>query len=102
VVGVASWRRRWRFHVDARRFARLSPKRIGFSQIPILPSPPSTLVLAVLEKFGAKVPHDLLALAHLPEPPPTSPPPEGVRPLLLLSQRETTLFPFANCIPLRI
>ena len=47
------------------------------------PGPPSTLVPAILEKFGAKVPHDLLALVHLPEPSPASPPPEGICPLLL-------------------
>ena len=46
-------------------------------------SSPSTLIPAVLKNFGAATPHDILALAHLPEPSPTTPPPEGVHPLLL-------------------
>ena len=50
---------------------------------PDSPSFPSTLVPAILENFGAKTPHDLLALAHLPEPSPTTPSPKGVHPLLL-------------------
>ena len=50
---------------------------------PNSPSPPSTLIPAILENFGAKTPHDLLALAHLPEPSPTTPPPSNIQPLLL-------------------
>lgn len=46
-------------------------------------SPPSTLTPAILETFGAKIPHDLLALAHLPEPSSTSPPPKEGHPILL-------------------
>ena len=50
---------------------------------PNSPSPPSTLIPAILENFGAKTPHDLLALAHLPEPSSTTPPPSNIQPLLL-------------------
>lgn len=47
------------------------------------PSPPSTLTPAILDAFGAQTPHDLLTLAHLPEPSSSSSTQEGVRPLLL-------------------
>jgi N-acetylglucosamine kinase-like BadF-type ATPase len=71
------------FHVGRTAIRTIVARADRDSLNPDSPSPPSTLVLAVLEKFGAKVPHDLLALVHLPELPPTSPPPEGVHPLLL-------------------
>ena len=71
------------FHVGRTAIRTIVAQADRDSLNPDSPSPPSTLILAVLENFGAKVPHDLLALAHLPEPSPASPPPEGVRQLLL-------------------
>ena len=70
------------FHVGRTTIRTIVAQADRDSLNPGFPSPPSTLILAVLEKFGAKVPHDLLALAHLPEPSPTSPPPGSVHPLL--------------------
>ena len=71
------------FHVGRTTIRTIIVRADRDSLNPDSPSPPSTLIPAVLEIFGAKIPHDLLALAHLPEPSPTSPPPEGVYPLLL-------------------
>jgi len=71
------------FHVGRMTIRTIVAQADRDSLNPDSPSPPSTLVLAVLEKFGAKVPHDLLALVHLPEPSLTPPLPEGVRPFLL-------------------
>ena len=50
--------------------------------------PKSTLTPAILEAFGAKSPHDLLTLAHLPEPSPSSAARETVRPLLLYPKEQ--------------
>jgi len=71
------------FHVGRTAIRTIVAQADRDSLNPESPSPPSILVPAILEIFGAKIPHDLLALAHLPEPSPTSPPPEGVHPLLL-------------------
>ena len=71
------------FHVGRATVRAIVEQADKDSLNPDSPSPPSTLVPAILESFGAKVPHDLLALAHLPEPSPANTPPEGTRPFLL-------------------
>ena len=71
------------FHVGRTAIRTIVAQADRDSLNPDSPSPPSTLIPAILESFGAKIPHDLLALAHLPEPSPASPPPNGVYPLLL-------------------
>ena len=72
------------FHVG-RTTIRMIVERADIDSLnPDSPSPPSTLIPAILEAFGAKTPHDLLTLAHLPEPSPSSSSTqEGVRSLLL-------------------
>ena len=76
------------FHVGRTTVRAIVAQADRDSLNPDSPSPPSTLVPAVLENFGAATPHDLLTLAHLPEPLPATPPPEGVRPLLLYSREK--------------
>ena len=76
------------FHVGRTTIRTIVAQADRDSLNPDSPSPPSTLVPEILEKFGAKVPHDLLALVHLPEPSPTSPPPDGVCPLLLCPREQ--------------
>jgi len=71
------------FHVGRTAIRTIVAQADRDSLNPDSPSPPSTLVPAILETFGAKIPHDLLALAHLPEPLSTSPPPKGDSSLLL-------------------
>ena len=71
------------FHVGRTTIRAIVAQADRDSLNPDSPSPPSTLVPAVLENFGATIPHDLLALAHLPEPLSSTPPPECVLPLLL-------------------
>jgi N-acetylglucosamine kinase-like BadF-type ATPase len=70
------------FHVGRTTIRTIVAQADRDSLNPGSPSPPSTLVPAVLEIFGAKIPHDLLALAHLPEPSPAVRP-RSVHPLLL-------------------
>ncbi|KAF9650972.1 hypothetical protein BDM02DRAFT_1007724 [Thelephora ganbajun] len=71
------------FHVGRTTIRSIVAQADRDSLDPDSPSPSSTLVPAILENFGAKIPHDLLALAHLPEPSSASSPPEGIHPLLL-------------------
>ena len=71
------------FHVGRTTVRAIVAQADRDSLNPDSPSPPSTLVPAVLEIFGAKAPHDLLALAHLPEPSSATAPPKGVHQLLL-------------------
>ena len=71
------------FHVGRTAIRTIVAQADRDSLNPDSPSPPSTLIPAILENFGAKTPHDILALAHLPEPSPATPPPKGVHPLLL-------------------
>lgn len=70
------------FHVGRTAIRRVVAQADRDSLNPDSPSPPSTLTPAILEAFGAKTPHDLLTLAHLPEPSPSSPTQKGVSPLL--------------------
>jgi N-acetylglucosamine kinase-like BadF-type ATPase len=69
------------FHVGRTTIRVIIAQADRDSLNPGSPSPSSTLTPAILEAFGAKIPHDLLALAHLPEPSPLSPS-QGVHPLL--------------------
>jgi hypothetical protein len=78
------------FHVGRTTIRAIVAQADRDSLNPDSPSPPSTLVPAILENFGAKVPHDLLALAHLPEPSPATPPPKDAH-LLLSYPREKRL-----------
>jgi len=71
------------FHVGRTTIRTIVAQADRDSLNPDSPSPPSTLISVILETFGAKIPHDLLALAHLPEQSPASPPPKGVHPILL-------------------
>lgn len=66
------------FHVGRTAIRAIVAQADRDSLNPDSPDPPSTLTPAILDAFGAKVPHDLLALVHLPEPSSLS-----VNPLLL-------------------
>ena len=71
------------FHVGRTAIRTIVAQADRDSLNPDSPSPPSTLTPAILEAFGAKTPHDILTLAHLPEPSPSSPAQDAVRPFLL-------------------
>ena len=76
------------FHVGRSTIRTIVAQADRDSLNPDSPGPPSTLTPAILRAFGAKTPHDLLTLAHLPEPSPSSPTQESVRPLLLHSKEK--------------
>jgi len=71
------------FHVGRTTIRTIVAQADKDSLNPDSPGSPSTLIPAILENFGVKIPHDLLALVHLPEPSPASLPSKGVHPLLL-------------------
>ncbi|KAF9782393.1 hypothetical protein BJ322DRAFT_1075951 [Thelephora terrestris] len=71
------------FHVGRTTIRAIVAQADRDSLNPNSPSPPSALTPAILDAFGAKTPHDLLTLAHFPEPLSPSPSQDGVRPLLL-------------------
>lgn len=75
------------FHVGRTAVRTIVAQADRDSLNPDSPSPPSTLTPAILEAFGAKAPHDLLSLAHLPEPSPSSSS-QDVRSLSLYSKEK--------------
>jgi N-acetylglucosamine kinase-like BadF-type ATPase len=70
------------FHVGRTTIRTIVAQADWDSLNPDSPSPSSTLTPAILDAFGAGTPHDLLTLAHLPEPPPSSFTQEGTHPFL--------------------
>ena len=70
------------FHVGRTAIRAIVAQAERSSLNPGSSSSPSTLVPAILENFGVKLPHDLLTLAHLPEPSSATPSQKGAHPLL--------------------